>query len=80
METGREIRRFTGHEGNFIFDIDISPDGRTALSGATDQAIIQWDLTTPLLDELFNWVEAHRYVRELTCQERELYRIEPFCP
>jgi WD40 repeat protein len=78
LETGREIRRFRGHDG-YIYDIAISPDGRTALSGATDRAIIQWDLNTPTLDELTAWIETNRYVRELTCEERETYQIEPFC-
>jgi WD40 repeat protein len=69
LETGREIH----------FDVAISPDGHTALSGATDQMIIQWQLAIPSLDELFDWVEANRHVRELTCDERELYQIEPLC-
>jgi hypothetical protein len=36
-------------------------------------------LAAPSLDELLDWVAANRYVRELTCDERELYRIEPLC-
>jgi len=57
----------------------MSPDGRTGLVGSSTQMIIQWQLATPSLDELFDWVGANRYVRELTCDERELYRIEPLC-
>jgi hypothetical protein len=36
-------------------------------------------LAAPSLDELLDWVAANRYVRELTCDERELYQIEPLC-
>lgn len=79
LETGREIRRLKGHDTDFIFDIAVNADGRTALSGATDRAIIQWDLNTPTPDELMTWIETNRYVRELTCDERETYQIEPFC-
>ncbi len=34
---------------------------------------------TPALGEMLDWIEENRYVRDLTCQERELYRIEPLC-
>jgi hypothetical protein len=26
-----------------------------------------------------DWIEANRYVPELTCPQRDLYRIEPLC-
>ena len=41
---------------------------------------ILWDLSLPVdMDEVCAWIEANRYVRELTCEERETYRIEPLC-
>ena len=79
LQTGEEIHRFRGHDTDFIFDIAISPDARTALSCGTDQTIIQWRLDIPSLDELQEWIANNRYVRELTCDERELYQIEPLC-
>jgi len=85
LQTGEEIHRFRGHDTDFIFDIAISPDtlagtgGHTALSCGTDQTIIQWQLDIPSLEELQGWIAANRYVRELTCDERELYQIEPLC-
>ncbi len=30
-------------------------------------------------DDLIAWIENNRYIREFTCQERELYNIEPLC-
>jgi hypothetical protein len=36
-------------------------------------------MASPPLDELREWVESNRYVRDLTCQEREQYRVEPLC-
>ena len=79
LQTGKEVHRFRGHNSDFIFDIAINPDGRTALSCGTDQTIIQWQLGIPSPEELQDWIAANRYVRELTCDERELYQIEPLC-
>ena len=31
------------------------------------------------LDELIAWITANRSLRDLTCTERETYRVEPFC-
>jgi len=31
------------------------------------------------LDELIAWTIANRYVPELTCDQRKLYRLEPAC-
>jgi WD40 repeat protein/DNA-binding SARP family transcriptional activator len=85
LQTGKEIHRFRGHDTDFVFDIAISPDtlagtgDLTALSCGTDQTIIQWQLDIPSLEELQDWIAANRYVREPTCDERELYQIEPLC-
>ena len=79
LQIGAEIHRFRGHDDDFIFDIAISPDGQSALSCGTDKTIIQWQLDIPSLDELQEWITANRYVRELTCDERELYQIKPLC-
>jgi WD40 repeat protein len=79
LQTGRELHRFRGHDTDFIFDVAISPDGQTALSCGTDQTIIQWQLDIPSLEELIDWITANRYVRDLSCYERDLYQIEPLC-
>ena len=57
----------------------MSPDGSTALSGSSEQTIVQWRLDNPGLDELMTWIEENRYVRQLTCEERAMYQIEPLC-
>ncbi len=33
-------------------------------------------LSSPTLDELLEWVADNRYLRELSCEERELYKID----
>lgn len=79
LENGELIRRF-GTPGQMIFDVAISPDGRTALSGSSDKSIIRWQLDSPNAQELYDWIDVNRFVRELSCDEHKLYQIEPYCP
>ena len=79
LETAELIRQFGYAEPAIIFDIAMSPDGTTALSGSSQQTIVQWRLDSTTLDELIAWIEQNRYVRELTCEERAMYQIEPLC-
>jgi WD40 repeat protein len=79
LETGLEIRRFSG-DGLCCFDIDMSPDGSMAITPGGGGTAILWDLTLPVeMDEVRDWIDDNRFVRELSCEERNLYRIEPLC-
>jgi WD40 repeat protein len=78
FETGELLRRFTGHTG-WVSDVAFSPDGQTAFSTGFDGALIEWQVGDPPLEELTAWVQANRYVRDLTCEERARYRVEPLC-
>ncbi|MEW6686866.1 MAG: hypothetical protein AB1393_11775 [Candidatus Edwardsbacteria bacterium] len=44
--TGKEIKIFAGHVKNRINSVDISPDGRYAISGSEDKTIKLWDVAT----------------------------------
>ena len=79
LENAELIRQFGYAEPAIIFDVAMSPDGSTALSGSSEQTIVQWRLDNPTLDELMAWIEQNRYVRDLTCEERAMYQIEPLC-
>jgi hypothetical protein len=48
-------------------------------SGDLGWALIEWDISDLHLVEMIDWSFANRYVRELTCEEREKYRVEPLC-
>ena len=79
FETGAFIRRFLlGGQQDAVSDVDFSPDGTKLATGSTGSTVSAqlWELdtTTPL-----DWVLENRHVREFTCTERELYRIEPLC-
>jgi WD40 repeat protein/serine/threonine protein kinase len=77
--TGQELRRFQAHQGT-VSSVVFSPDGQTAFSAPLgDRLVIQWQVSDQSLDELRAWIKDNRYVRDLTCDERELYRVEPLC-
>ena len=77
--TGETVRRFTGHGAAGLWGAAVHPDGQTAVTSGEDFAIIQWDLTSPDLAALRDWIAGNRYVRDFSCAERESYRIEPLC-
>jgi len=78
FETGEELRRFSGHTAS-VWNVVFSPDSQTAFSVSLDGALIQWQVADQPLDELIEWTYANRYVRQLTCDERAQYRVEPLC-
>ena len=77
LVNGTLIRSSDGH--GVIFDLTLDADSQTAFFGSSDTTIVEWLLSNPTIDELKGWIEANRYVRPLTCSERELYQIEPLC-
>ncbi len=77
--TGEVLHRFASREALPVY-IALSPDGRYLLSGSQDHTVILWDLQTYSQTELQEWITANRVVRELTCEERGQYGIEPLCP
>jgi WD40 repeat protein len=78
FETAGELRRFSGHT-QVVTDVAFSPDGETAFSVSLDGALIEWQIADLPLEELIDWTYANRYVRDLTCEERAQYRVEPLC-
>jgi WD40 repeat protein len=74
VETGEVIRRY----GGFAESQSFSPDGRHAVIGHHDGRVELWRIDATL-EELLTWTRNNRYIPELTCEQRELYRIEPLC-
>ncbi len=77
LESGQLVRSSAGH--GIIFDVTLSDDGRTVFFGSSDTTIVEWQLSNPTITELKDWIEANRYVRPLSCPEREFYQVEPLC-
>jgi len=78
FDTGEELRRFTGHTA-WVPNVTFSPDGQTAYSVSVDGTLITWQIADPALETLLPWIEGNRYIRDLTCEERTQYKIEPLC-
>ncbi|SIO28820.1 RNA polymerase sigma factor, sigma-70 family [Singulisphaera sp. GP187] len=61
LETGKEIRRLSGHTGT-IYELAISPDGRRALTASRDKTARLWDLASGreihVLKGHTNWVRS----------------------
>jgi len=74
LKTGELVRQSGGH--GIIFDISIAPDGESAFFGSSDRTLTQWRLSNPSLDELRDWIQANRFVRDLTCAEQATFQIE----
>jgi WD40 repeat protein/DNA-binding CsgD family transcriptional regulator len=75
VDTGEEIRRY---RGGFMNSPKFTPDGRHAIAGYLDGRLELWRIDSTL-QELLTWTQNNRYIPELTCEQRELYQIEPLC-
>jgi WD40 repeat protein len=78
LQSGEILHRFASREALPAYTA-FSPDGRFVLVGSQDHSITLWRLESFDLDELREWIETNRVVRELTCDERAQYGIEPLC-
>jgi WD40 repeat protein/DNA-binding SARP family transcriptional activator len=78
VDTGEVIREFNA---NFlILDIDMNADGTIGISPGPNNSAILWRLDLPSnVTELRKWIAENRYVRDLSCEERLTYSIEPLC-
>jgi len=74
---GVALRRYAGLNKPVV-GLAFVPDGGSFLVAADTDAVHEYraDATQ---DDLLAWVAANRYLPELTCQQRERYRIEPLC-
>jgi WD40 repeat protein len=79
LTTGEEVNRFVGHSA-MVASVVFASDGRSAFSVSSDGTIIQWRTAGWSVDQLAAWAKNNRYRRELTCEERAQYRVEPLCP
>ncbi len=79
LESGKVLRRMVGHTGG-IWDIAFIETGDFVLTTGGDGNLIKWKIAPQSIEELVAWTQANRYVRDFTCNERKLYRVEPLCP
>lgn len=77
-ESGAVLRTYAP-EGSLRFNL-LTSDSQILLTvGSNPMAIdhIWWRLDTQ--EALVDWMQANRYVRDLSCEERTLYQIKPLC-
>ncbi len=77
LDNAQEIFQFEGHT-NWISQVAFLPDGQAAISSGQDNTLRLWRLPTAS-DEIIDWARSARYVRPLTCPEREQFRVLPLC-
>ncbi len=77
---GEALRRYTGHT-KAVLGLAFSPEGDRLFSAGDEvsyETVREWRIDGTQ-EELMAWIEANRYVPELTCQQREQYHVEPLC-
>ena len=75
-DLGIEFRRQQLDEA--VFGAIFSQDATSAVSGAHNGDLVRWRVT-PNLDQLVEWVQANRYLPEMSCYEKSIYAIDPPC-
>jgi WD40 repeat protein len=78
FETAEVLFSIQAHQQN-VLDVAFSPDGKHGYSVSGDNVMVELKIADPSLTELLDWINANRYVRRLTCEERQQYRVEPLC-
>ncbi len=77
FSTGEELHRLNIHSA--VSNVLFSPDGRIAYAASPDGKLIEWQIAEKSLSELLDWIDLNRYVRDLTCLERQQYHVDPQC-
>lgn len=77
IATGKTLNRWQENR-SLIYDLTFV-DANHAVTSSYDGSLILWDVTPHPLEAVIEWVEANRYVRDLTCDEQKLYRINEEC-
>jgi WD40 repeat protein/serine/threonine protein kinase len=73
IESGEEINRFNQHS-DWIQEVVFSPNETFAISAGQDNTLRQWQIALTS-DALVDWAKENRYIRELTCAERETLQL-----
>ncbi|MDE2856132.1 MAG: protein kinase [Chloroflexota bacterium] len=72
--TGEELIRFDQHT-DWIQEVVFSPDESFAVSAGQDFALRRRQVMRTA-DELVDWARNNRYIRALSCAERQSYRLD----
>jgi WD40 repeat protein/transcriptional regulator with XRE-family HTH domain len=78
FSTGEELARLQASTQP-VMSAKFSPDGKYAYYITGDGLLVKWKIPIQTLPELITWINENRYVRQLSCEERQRYRVEPLC-
>lgn len=73
VDSGFETRRYDTPEA--VNSVDFSNDGQTVLTGLDDATLRLWRVLTDL-DDLINWTILNRHLIQISCEDREFFRLE----
>ncbi len=73
VASGEELNRYDEHT-DWIQEIFFSPDESFAVSAGQDFTLRRWRVARTA-DDIINWARDNRHIRELTCAERQSYRL-----
>ena len=76
-QTGEIIRRMTD-PNNVVVAATVGSDGRDMVVGFRDGGIQLWRLDSTL-EDLLSWIQANRYIPDLTCEQKLLYQLTSSC-
>lgn len=75
LETGRRVADLRVQNVT-LWSVDVTQD--SIVTGADDNRVQLWRFDDTV-EAIRDWVLDNRYVRELTCSEREQFDVEPLC-
>ena len=68
------VRHFLGHQAA-VRQLAFGGDGHSLLSASLDGTVRLWRFDT--LSKLIAWAQANRYFPALTCEQEQLYGLDP---
>ena len=60
-----------------LHSVLFTSDGGTIYAPSTEGKLIVWNINEKSLSDLLDWIQINRYVRDLTCLERQQYHVDP---
>ena len=74
IATGEEINRYEQHS-DWVQEVVFSRDESFAVSASQDFTLRRW-LVRRNAEDIIEWARENRYIRQLSCAERQSYRLE----
>ena len=74
IASGEELNRFEQHQ-DWVQEVHFSADESFAVSAGQDYTLRRWRIKRTA-EDLIAWADENRFVRELSCAERQSYRLE----